>query len=348
MTESKESDASLAAERIVQWLEDESFARQHDVIYGEIAARIRQRFVSKNVSQDKDVKIRDLLDRAFYLVDPLALSHLTQGTDWRKDAEQWIRDTLPVLHGREEKVDESCDASEPRDAGKLRIVRGDCFDLARSMRGEVDLIIADPPYGDILSESWDVECYDRLSNLVSELLVPSGTAYIWGGIGRKNKRHFFRWLSKVESETDLRIHNVITWRKRRAYGKKDDYLFIREECAMLVKGDKPRVFNIPLLEQKRGYAGYMKKYPAKSEYLRRGNVWDDVTELFRGKIHPAEKPSKLAEIMIRTSSNPGDLVVDLFAGSGSTGVAANLVGSRQCVLYEKSDCPMHVTDSESQ
>ena len=83
------------------------------------------------------------------------------------------------------------------------------------------------------------------------------------------------------------------------------------------------------------------KYPAKSEFYRRTNVWDDVTELLRGKIHPAEKPARLAEIMIQTSSNPGDLVVDLFAGSGSTGVASLNVGGRRCVLYEKSDCAMH-------
>lgn len=109
---------------------------------------------------------------------------------------------------------------------------------------------------------------------------------------------------------------------------------------MLVMGDKPATFHIPLLEEKRGYAGYNVKYPAKSEFLRRTNVWDDVTELFRGKIHPTEKPSRLAEIMIETSSNPGDLVLDPFAGSGSTGVAAKKLG-REYLLIEKSDCVMH-------
>jgi DNA modification methylase len=226
--------------------------------------------------------------------------------------------------------------------GTVRVVRGDSFEAAQGLAGRVQLIVADPPYGGILKEAWDVECYERLGKFISALLVPGAAAYVWGGIGRHRQRPLFRWLAEVEDRTDLRLWNLITWRKRRAYGKKDDYLFIREECAMLVKGDEgPRVFNIPLLDQKRGYAGYNAKYPAKSEYLRRGNVWDDVTEIFRGKIHPAEKPSRLAEIMIRTSSSPSDLVVDLFAGSGSTGVAALAVGERRCVLFEKSDCKMH-------
>lgn len=225
----------------------------------------------------------------------------------------------------------------------IEVVRGDCFELAPSMglAGTVDLVVCDPPYGEILDEPWDHECYDRLGALVSRLLKPGATAYVWGGIGTQGHRPFLKWLSEVEGDRSLRLHNLITWGKKRAYGKSDNYLFTREECAMIVKGDKPKTFNIPLLDKLRGYAGYSAKYPAKSPYLRRTNVWIDVTELLRGKIHSAEKPSKLAEIMIKTSSNPGDLVVDLFAGSGSTGVAARAVGGRRCILFEKSDCAMH-------
>jgi len=224
---------------------------------------------------------------------------------------------------------------------RVKVVRGDCFELAGKLRGMVDLIVCDPPYGEILDEPWDHECYGRLGKLVEELLVTRGTAYVWGGVGTHKNRPFFKWLSGVEDGTTLRLHNLITWGKKRAYGTAANYLFTREECAMLVKGEKPKTFNVPLLDVLRGYAGYNKNYPAKSEFKRRTNVWTDVTEILRGKIHQAEKPSKLAEIMIRASSGPGDLVVDLFAGSGSTGVAALAVGGRRCVLYEKSDCAMH-------
>ena len=225
----------------------------------------------------------------------------------------------------------------------MTVIRGDFFEQAGSFEpGQFPLIIADPPYGGIVHEKWDeVTCYDELAKAIERLLPDGGTAYVWGGIGKPGNRPFFKWLSEVESKTGLTLHNLITWSKKRAYGTQFNYLFTREECAMLVKGDRPRTFNVPLLEELRGYAGYDPKYPAKSEFKRRTNVWTDITELFRGKIHIAEKPSKLAEIMISVSSQPGESVLDPFAGSGSTGVAAEKLG-RPYVLVEKSDCKMRL------
>ena len=229
----------------------------------------------------------------------------------------------------------------------MTVIRADCFEWvpANVPDGSVPLVVTDPPYGVIVDQEWDrkwsISDQWRLTELLSRVLVPGGTAYVWGGVGRYRNRLFFEWLSQVETRSDLEIWDVITWRKRRAYGCKDRLLFTREECAMLVRGrEGPRTFNIPLLAAKRGYAGYDPKYPAKSEFLRRTNVWDDVTEIFRGKIHPTEKPSRLAEIMIEISSQAGELVLDPFAGSGSTGVAAAKLG-RPYILVEKSDCAMH-------
>ncbi len=239
------------------------------------------------------------------------------------------------------------------------VLRADCFEACASMR-DVPLVIVDPPYGGIVDQEWDrvwtAANYGRLGLLVEGMLAEGGTAYVWGGVGKPGRRPFFEWLSRVEdalprtrsgkvtlAEGKLHVHNLLTWKKKRAYGKADDYLFTREECAMLVKGPKPATFHKPLLSEKRGYAGYSAKYPAHSEYLRVTNVWTDITEIFRGKIHPCEKPSALADRMIRASSNEGDLVVDPMAGSGSTGVAARRLG-RRCTLVEMSDCPMRPLD----
>lgn len=233
----------------------------------------------------------------------------------------------------------------------VRTIRTDAFEWvpANIPAATVPLVVTDPPYGSIVSEVWDkawslTEQW-RMTQIIENVLVPGGTAYVWGGIGKPGNRLFFDWLSQLEAKTNLTVWDVITWSKRRAYGTAHRYLFTREECAMLTKG-KPATFNVPLLEEKRGYAGYNPNYPAKSEFKRRTNVWTDVTELFKGKIHPCEKPSRLAEIMIETSSNPGDLVLDMFAGSGSTGVAAAKLG-RTCILLEKTDCPMRSTQAPS-
>jgi site-specific DNA-methyltransferase (adenine-specific) len=207
---------------------------------------------------------------------------------------------------------------------------------------KLNLAISDPPYG-VLSKTeadWDqgitANDYMRWTKDIQKYLCKGGSAYIWGGIGTPHDRIFFEWLSKVEDETGMTLKNLITWKKKRGFGTAFNYLFVREECAWLINNDtgKPKIFNIPLLDQERGYAGFNPKYPAKSKYLRRTNVWTDINELFQGKTHIAEKPEKLAEIMIETHTRKGDTIMDPFAGSGSSGSAARNLG-RRFILIER-------------
>lgn len=212
-----------------------------------------------------------------------------------------------------------------------------------SMRtGEIPLVIADPPYGNVLSEGWDrVNKVDHefcgwmlsWTRAWAEALVAGGSMYVWGGIGKVGFRPFFRYLVAAERPGELELANLITWKKRRGYGKPRDYLFCREECAWFVKGDakRPRCFVVPLLDQKRGYAGFNARYPAKSEFLRRSNVWVE-PELLRGKVHPAQKAQRVMEIPIEVHTRPGEWVVDPFAGSGTTALAARRLGRRFVVV----------------
>lgn len=58
------------------------------------------------------------------------------------------------------------------------------------------------------------------------------------------------------------------------------------------------------------------------------NVWDfKVVQAYQGK-HPCEKPLDLMEHIITTSSMPGDVVLDLFTGSGSTAIASLNAGRK--------------------
>lgn len=214
----------------------------------------------------------------------------------------------------------------------------------KELTGEVPLIVADPPYGRVLSAKWDrvnqsdIEfCGWMLSwtRLWTETLVANGSMYVWGGIGKVGFRPFFRYLVCAEVPGEFELANLITWKKRRGYGKPRDYLFCREECAWFVKGDSkhPYCFNIPLLDEKRGYAGYNAKYPAKSEYLRRSNVWVE-PEMLRGKVHAAQKSQRVIEIPIEVHTRPGEWVVDPFAGSGTTALAALKLGRRFVVIEQ--------------
>lgn len=218
-------------------------------------------------------------------------------------------------------------------------------DCVLSRIGAVPLIVADPPYGRVLYEEWDrtngtarahVAWMLKWTRKWRTALLPGGAFYVWGGIGTLNHRPFFAYLSEVEMPDEFELANLITWSKKRAYGVPNNYLFTREECAYFVRGNakKPRCFIIPLLETKRGYPGYLAGYPAKSEFLRRTNVWTDITEILRGKRHAAQKKQRVIEIPIEVHTHPGEWVVDPFAGSGTTAHAARRL-DRQFVVIEK-------------
>jgi DNA modification methylase len=225
------------------------------------------------------------------------------------------------------------------------------IDSVKQLIGESPLIITDPPYGGILKDAWDneIEVESEFVNwmlgwtkLWSELLLPNAAFYVWGGIGRPGFRPFLHYLTQVESGefvAGMTLANLITWHKKRAYGVKHNYLFTREELAYFIKGGdikKPRCFNIPLLETKRGYAGYNAKYPAKSEFYRRTNVWADVTEIMQGKVHSAQKAQRVIEIPIEVHTVSGECIIDPFAGSGTAAFAARKLG-RRFVVIEKDE-----------
>ena len=211
---------------------------------------------------------------------------------------------------------------------------------ANEAHARFPLIICDPPYGRIVKgQPWDdVANYDNWMQHCVDRARPNATICMWGGVGKPGDRPFLEWVSKVEKKFPEWEGQFVTWAKKRAYGVPDDYLFTREECFILYRGPRGKTgqptFNIPLLEKLRGYAGYDENYPAKSEFLRRTNVWSDISELFKGKIHPTQKPDKLYEVLVNTHSKEGDVVYDPCAGSGTTARAC-LNTNRHFVIIEE-------------
>jgi DNA modification methylase len=215
-------------------------------------------------------------------------------------------------------------------------------DFLQSLQPEtVDLILIDPPYYGIVDDSWDnqwssVEDYVAwLSSTCLRalpLLKSNGSLIFFGGIGKHGCHPFWSVCERLERGDNMghyTFRNMITWKKRRAYGKSHDYLFCREEIAWYSKSpDRTSVtFNIPLTSEKRGYAGWNKKYAAKSEFKRVSNVWDDVPELMRPERN-CQKPLPLMRRLVETHSNPNDLIVDMFVGYGTTGIAALGLGRK--------------------
>lgn len=210
--------------------------------------------------------------------------------------------------------------------------------LQQLMPESVDLILIDPPYYDMVGQKWDkqwksiddyVRWFHNIAQMSSAVLKPHGSFIFCGAVGIENFRPFWSLMMDLDASDFLHYRNTITWKKRRGYGKSHDYLFCREEIAWYSKsgGRTDVTFNIPYTNIKRGYSGFNKKYPAKSEYKRVSNVWDDIPELMRPE-RQTQKPVELMERFVLTHSNPDDLVVDLFAGTGTTGVAALKNGRR--------------------
>ena len=80
----------------------------------------------------------------------------------------------------------------------------------------------------------------------------------------------------------------------------------------------------------------------KYRYTCPSNFWDDIAvpywSMAENTAHPTQKPEKLIAKLILASSNKGDLVLDIFAGSGTTGVVAkkldrNYINIEQNLLY---------------
>src|SRR5882672_1636042 len=76
----------------------------------------------------------------------------------------------------------------------------------------------------------------------------------------------------------------------------------------------------------------------KSDTIRAGNVWVDIQQVFYRMEENVsgcyvQKPLKSVERVVRASSDKGDVILDLFAHSGSTLLAAEILG-RSCLTTE--------------
>lgn len=61
------------------------------------------------------------------------------------------------------------------------------------------------------------------------------------------------------------------------------------------------------------------------------------SNFIEGKNHPTAKPLSLIRLLVSVGSKPGDVVLDPFAGGGTTGRATSAIGQRQCILIERED-----------
>jgi len=219
------------------------------------------------------------------------------------------------------------------------VVAADAKDFLPTLADEsVDLFLIDPPFYGISRDLWDND-WDNpsiyaawlvdLCEIARRKVKPDGSLIVFQPIGKHNEHPVFEIV--VGIERTWHFQNWITWKKARSFGKTCNYPFGREEILWFSASGKPKklTFNEPFTDQRH-------KRPGKTEFKRVSNVWDDIELVFRPE-RSCRRPMPLISRLVRTHSNPGDLVVDFFSGYGTTGIVAHYLKRRflGCEQIEK-------------
>ncbi|HEB1083558.1 TPA: adenine-specific DNA-methyltransferase [Escherichia albertii] len=234
-----------------------------------------------------------------------------------------------------------CEATRFGDETKT-IIQGDALcELKKMPAASVDLIFADPPYNigknfDGMVENWKEDQFiDWLLEVIAEchrVLKKQGSMYIMNST--ENMPFVDLYCRKL-----FTIKSRIIWsydssgvQARKYYGS------MYEPILMMVKDAKNYTFNSDaiLVEAKTGarraLIDYRKNPPQPySNQKVPSNVWDFSRVRYlmdEYENHPTQKPEALLQRIILASSNPGDVVLDPFAGSFTTGAVAIATGRK--------------------
>ncbi len=232
--------------------------------------------------------------------------------------------------------------------------------LARLPANSINLLFADPPYNlpktfnERRFQSLSLEQYEEWLDLwlsqTVRLLKPDASVYLCGDWRSSAAIH------KAGSKY-FHVRNRITWEREKGRGARANWKNCSEDIWFFTVSDK-FTFNLNEVMLKRHVLapytenGRPKKWSEESEGRFRlthpSNLWTDVTVPFwsmpENTQHPTQKPEKLLAKIILASSRPGDLILDPFAGSGTTAVVARKlkrhyvsieIDEHYCCLAEK-------------
>jgi modification methylase len=223
-----------------------------------------------------------------------------------------------------------------------QILAGDCIEIMLSLpEASVDLIFADPPYNlqlrgdlhrpdnskvDAVDDAWDqfasFEAYDKFTrewlSAARRLLKPNGALWVIGSY-----HNVFRMGAELQNQ-GFWILNDVVWRKSNPMpnfrGKR--FTNAHETLIWASKSEAGKyTFNYEALK-------------ALNDGVQMRSDW--VIPLCTGgerlkdgageKAHPTQKPEALLHRVLVGTTNPGDVVLDPFFGTGTTGAVAKMLG----------------------
>jgi modification methylase len=234
-----------------------------------------------------------------------------------------------------------------------RILVGDCLqELARLPAASVDLVFADPPYNlqlerdllrpnntkvDGVDDDWDkfssFADYDRFSRAwlaeCRRILKPDGAIWVIGSY-----HNIFR-LGVALQDLGFWLQNDVIWRKTNPMPNFRGKRFTNAHETLIWAGrdQKSRVtFNYEAMK------ALNDDIQMRSDWLF--PICSGPERLKDGegrKAHPTQKPEPLLHRLLLATTNPGDVVLDPFFGTGTTGAVAKRLGRRWVGIERDAD-----------
>ncbi|MCP4316389.1 MAG: site-specific DNA-methyltransferase [Hyphomicrobiales bacterium] len=223
------------------------------------------------------------------------------------------------------------------------IIKGDCVAALEALpEKSVDVIFADPPYNlqlggdlhrpdhskvDAVDNAWDqfdsFQAYDAFTRAwllaCRRVLKPTGTIWVIGSY-----HNIFR-VGTVLQDLNFWILNDIVWRKTNPMPNFRGRRFQNAHETMIWAS---------LGQNAKGYTFNYEAMKAANEDVQMRSDWlfpiCSGSERLKGedgkKAHPTQKPEALLARVLMSSSKPGEVVLDPFFGSGTTGAVAKRLG----------------------
>jgi len=228
-----------------------------------------------------------------------------------------------------------------------KVICGDAFEILPKLhKKSFDLLFADPPYNltknfgensfkqtsldeyEIWLESWLKDC--------AKLLKPTASVYICGD---------WRSASAIQrvGMKFFTLRNRITWEREKGRGAKANWKNSSEDIWFFTVSDN-FVFNLESVKIRRKVLApytengqpkdWEKSVEGNFRVTHPSNLWTDLTVPFwsmpENTEHPTQKPEKLLAKIILASTSENDLILDPFAGSGTTLVTAKKLNRTFC------------------
>ena len=223
-----------------------------------------------------------------------------------------------------------------------RIIVGDCVaQMAALPAASIDLVFADPPYNlqlksdlkrpddsrvDAVDDDWDKFAsfanYDAFTQAwlaaCRRLLKPAGTLWVIGSY------HNIYRVGAILQDLGFWILNDVVWRKSNPMPNFRGRRFTNAHETLIWAAR----------EQTSRYTFNYEAFKAGNDDVQVRSDWtiplctgeERLKQLDGSKLHPTQKPEALVARAILAASRPGDVVLDPFFGTGTTGAAAKRLG----------------------